>query len=698
MRFGATDHPLVYEAAALFVNRALRTDDSLFAAGTPIWSKNPLDDLHTRFVQHPDESTDSFLVKFQRQLAGAADATIQLAAEALYVHFLIAVMSGDAKRAVIQPVLGWMTEPVAIPSDLDAALGDGLVAPGAAFHARRPFQLAFIIEFARTWKTLPEARRAAALADPWQFKAVAFSVPLPSGSYTQREALLHLVHPDAFERIVSRTMKEQIAIAFGHPPTSAEPDVDRRLGSARQEVEAQLGRSFDWYDDDLARRWRPAVLPPPVEAAHTPATRRAWIFQSSPEQYDLPGALESLTEFTWLVRRYEREIHAGDRVYLWEAGPDAGIVAVAEVASEPAELVESDAEKAFWRDASAFVGPRRRALLRITRVVDPRLTRAEIRANKVLESLPNLRFAQGTNFPVTEEQDRELARLVAVGKPEPTSLTFELLQEITGWDAERLRELIEAIRDGRRQVVLAGPPGTGKTWVAKHVARFVTDDRPGCVRLVQFHPSYTYERFIEGLRPRIAKSGGVEFGREDGIVLDVVAKIADADALTVIVIDEMNRANLSKVFGELMYLFEYRDEPVDLQYSAGFRLPRGLRFLGSMNTADRSIRTLDVALRRRFDVFECPPDRQVLERYYSSRVNSVPDLFTGFDALNAALSEQLDRHHTVGHTFFMADPMTLDELRRIWRHQIGPLIDDYFFDRPSIAGEFRPEQFWPSLR
>ena len=342
----------------------------------------------------------------------------------------------------------------------------------------------------------------------------------------------------------------------------------------------------------------------------SPRRVRAWIFQSSPDQYDLAGALESLAEFYWLVRRYEKEIHVGDRVYLWEAGSDAGVAAIAEVASEPADVEDSDADQGFWRDPTAFVGPRRRVLLKITKVVDPRLSRAEAQANPALAKLPNLVFAQGTNFPLTPEQDQELQRVIAGLAHEPSALTFEALQQETGWDADRLRELADAIILGRRQVVIAGPPGTGKTWVASLVARYVTGDQPGKVRLVQFHPSYTYEQFIEGLRPRVADNGAIEFARVDGIVLDVVKTMAHPDDLTIIVIDEMNRANLSKVFGELMYLFEYRDRPIDLQFSPAFTMPSGLRFLGSMNTADRSIRSIDVALRRRFDVFECLPDRR----------------------------------------------------------------------------------------
>src|SRR4051794_24181954 len=118
-------HATTYEAAARWVVSALRNDDSLFTPGIAIWTADNLDDLHARFVAKPDDSSDAFLGKFRRQLSEAPDATIQLAAEALYIHFLIAWMSGAAKRAVIEPVLGWMREPVTIPPDLSVALDHG---------------------------------------------------------------------------------------------------------------------------------------------------------------------------------------------------------------------------------------------------------------------------------------------------------------------------------------------------------------------------------------------------------------------------------------------------------------------------------------------------------------------------------------------------------------------------------------------
>ena len=163
----------------------------------------------------------------------------------------------------------------------------------------------------------------------------------------------------------------------------------------------------------------------------------------------------------------------------------------------------------------------------------------------------------------------------------------------------------------------------------------------------------------------------------------------------------MNRANLPRVFGELMYLFEYReeDEAIDLQYSTDFSLPNNLKFIGTMNTADRSIRSIDVALRRRFDVIECAPDRGILERYYSNGLgtNHIDSLYDGFDQLNERLTAELDRHHTIGHTFFMVSECNAARLRKIWDRKLGPLIDEYFFDQPDIAAEFSPEQFWPEL-
>jgi 5-methylcytosine-specific restriction protein B len=272
----------------------------------------------------------------------------------------------------------------------------------------------------------------------------------------------------------------------------------------------------------------------------------------------------------------------------------------------------------------------------------------------------------------------------------------------TGLKRELLLEMVDSLLGESPQLMLAGPPGTSKTWLARQLALFLARGRTAQTRFVQFHPSYSYESFIEGLRP-VNRGNGVSFELTPGLVVEFVremhrAKRAGLDGCEyVIVIDEANRANLPRVLGELMFLFEYREQDVRLQYSGDFSLPRNLRFIGTMNTADRSIRSIDVALRRRFDVFELGPDPEILTEYYKQgAILNIPNFIEGFVALNLALLTHLDRHHTIGHAFFMRPQMDSSTLNQIWQRKVFPLIEEFFFDQPELAKEFSRERFWPA--
>lgn len=249
-------------------------------------------------------------------------------------------------------------------------------------------------------------------------------------------------------------------------------------------------------------------------------------------------------------------------------------------------------------------------------------------------------------------------------------------------DAGWIKRVVSALHR-RGQVILYGPPGTGKTFVAKALTRAVTG-RPDSARRIQFHPSYTYEDFFAGYRPR-EKNGQLVFELVKG-PLSRIAEDArkDPDVAHVLLIDEINRANLSKVFGELYYLLEYRDEPIDLLYAGSgtdggdtFALPPNVLIIGTMNTSDRSIALLDSAMRRRFSFFELHPDvapvAGILDRWVTRHPQTLP-IAALFAELNSRIRDREDR---IGPSHLLRpEDLTEDDLAAIWTESLLPLLEE----------------------
>ena len=306
----------------------------------------------------------------------------------------------------------------------------------------------------------------------------------------------------------------------------------------------------------------------------------------------------------------------------------------------------------------------------------------------------DLQYPERSSKPEAPKLEDE-ALAPAFGPPD-ASADFAWLVSETLWVDAQLRELIETLSDRTPQVILAGPPGTGKTWVAEKLALHMTSGRAGAVSVVQFHPTYAYEDFVQGLRP-VAGDRGIEFQVRDGPLVALADAARAVDHPVVLVIDEINRANLASVFGELMYLLDKRDKEIRLLHGRSFSIPKNLFVVGTMNTADRSIRSIDIALRRRFEIFECFPSSSLIDRYYADtdRRNDVVDLAGGLDRLNGRLEEYLDKHHQIGHTFFMRPEFDSRELQRTWQRQIYPLLEEYLFDQADVVTDLRLEDFWP---
>lgn len=252
--------------------------------------------------------------------------------------------------------------------------------------------------------------------------------------------------------------------------------------------------------------------------------------------------------------------------------------------------------------------------------------------------------------------------------------------------------------------ILYGPPGTGKTYNSvfysvgiieknESIFKLKNDDKvfkkfkeykdKNLIKFITFHQSYGYEDFIEGIRPHLKEeSKDLKYILHSGIFKDMCKRAKnDKENNYVLVIDEINRGNISKIFGELISLIESskregkkEEMEVILPYSKEkFTIPKNLYIIGTMNTADRSIALLDIALRRRFNFMEIMPEYSILKEVEDIKVNLL------LSSINEKIEFLLDREHTIGHSYFL-NISTFEELVKVFKNSIIPLLQEYFYD------------------
>ena len=254
-------------------------------------------------------------------------------------------------------------------------------------------------------------------------------------------------------------------------------------------------------------------------------------------------------------------------------------------------------------------------------------------------------------------------------------------------------EDIKALLDRKKNIILQGPPGVGKSYLAKRLAYSIIGFKDtNKVNMVQFHQSYSYEDFIEGFRP--GESGNFEI--KQGIFnLFCQKAIRDDKNVYFFIIDEINRGNLSKIMGELMLLLESdkrgEEHAMPLTYSGRrFYVPENVYVIGMMNTADRSLAMLDYALRRRFSFVPIEPafNNEGFVTDFKANYSDAETVIEKMRRLNAFIADELDEGHQIGHSYFCSNkPFSENDIDGIFKYEIIELLREYFFDNASKLDE-----------
>lgn len=759
------DTAAIYQAADAW-KQAVRHEGSVLAENKQLWTMDLLDELDRFFVQNPDEGKGTFLEKLQEQLEQASLEARQLMAELLWVTLLFPSNVGsNSKRSTIMQVWSWSGQslPPDAPQLSDSTL-NGLGSGGTAYLTQRWREIVFFIDTFRALKGTTFEQAKNLLSDGEAFGD--WLAQQPGALKRQLTHILpHLLFPDLFERISSRGDKLEILGALTTEPKiiwqkRSMPEVDRALLGLRTTMEAEANQPIDFYSDELLPRWRQNGSKNSLEFAEVLSAFLTAYAGHRTEPFSINGALSQTMKRlqNWLQKcspvasrpNLQVKISVGQGGWTktpWIALLDKRVTTSTQRGVYAVFLIAEDLSVTYltlnqgMTDLVAAHGQQgaAREMVRVAEEIRPRISETlvpdfsldnhiDLRSETVAarnyqlgtiahvalstDALPDTPSVEANLEKLLSAYERLIEPVASVGQPgivqvEPPAAKFtmdDLLAELF-LERHELDHMLE-VWTAKKNIILQGAPGVGKSFIARRLAyALIGAKTPECVQVVQFHQSYGYEDFVRGYRP----AGGQGFELQDGVFFDICIRAQqDPDSTYVLIIDEINRGNLSKILGELMLLIEPDKRGADwslrLAYSKSeepaFFVPENLYIMGMMNTADRSLSVVDYALRRRFAFLNMRPLFDSPKFFQHLGAKGVPEgvasrIVTRMGQLNHEIES--DRVNfgpgfRIGHSFFTPKEPVVDAERwyeRVVQTEIHPLLEEYWYDDPSKAAQWR---------
>lgn len=450
---------------------------------------------------------------------------------------------------------------------------------------------------------------------------------------------------------------------------------------------------FGFYISHYLVNPTPVPTVPEPEPIVSSGKSNYWFLTANPRIWSMSSqAVGEVQAFTLLNDNgHKRRIYqnfldakAGDRVIGYESSPSKKIVALLEVSQA------QDGEMIYFKKLEGLPAP---------------IDFAAFRDTKELQSMEYFNMTQGTLFKLSENEYDCLMDMIREENPAPrvnepyaVYTKTDFLKDV--YMSEDKYDRLVSVMKRKKNMILQGAPGVGKTFAAERLAYSMLGKKDTShVSLIQFHQNYSYEDFIMGYRP--TENG---FALTPGVFYEFCQKAQQHPREDYFfLIDEINRGNMSKIFGELLMLIEnsYRGKPVTLSSNGeSFTVPKNLYVIGMMNTADRSLAMIDYALRRRFSFIELEPgfETEGFKAYQKGLGNEILDkLVAAVERLNEEIKNDssLGKGFCLGHSYFcgLENPKdcTVSWMREVVEYDILPMLEEYWFDSPAQLAKWKSE-------